>query len=41
MDDLQAAISKAELAVFATPENHPDYAQWLNNLANMLSDQYS
>ena len=41
MNDLQAAISKAELAVSLTPENHPDRAEWLNALASrsILSDE--
>ena len=38
MDDLQMAISKAELAVSATPEDHPNRAGKLHNLAMMLSD---
>ena len=38
MHDLEAAISKAELAVSATPENHPDQATLLNNLGLMLLD---
>ena len=40
MDDLQAAISKAELAASATPEDHPDKALVLINISNMLSDRY-
>lgn len=41
MDDLQAAISKAELAVSATLENHPDRAGRLHNLAINLLDRYN
>ena len=41
MDDSQAAISKTELAVSATPEDHADQAELLNNLACMLSDRYN
>lgn len=40
IDDLQAAISRAELAVSATPENYPDRAVRLNSIAIMLSDRY-
>ena len=32
MDSIEVAISKAEQAVSATPEDHPDRAGLLNNL---------
>lgn len=41
MDDLQAAIAKAELAVSITPQIHPNRAERLNNLAKTLSNQYN
>lgn len=34
------AISKAELALSATPEDHPDRARRLDNLVITLSDRY-
>ena len=40
MDDLRAAISKAELVLSTTPEDHPDRGGRLNNLASILSDRY-
>lgn len=39
MEDLQAAILKAELAVSTTPVDHPDRAGRLIILAKMLSDR--
>jgi hypothetical protein len=36
MADLEEAIRKAEQAVDATPEGHPDPAGHLNNLGNKL-----
>ena len=41
MYDLEAAISKAGLAVSATPEDYPDRAAWLYNLEVYLSHQYN
>ncbi len=41
MNDLQAAISKAEQAVSATLENHPYRVGYLNNLAIQLLDRYN
>lgn len=41
MDDLHAAIAKADLSFSTTPEDHPDQAGWINNLANRLSDRYN
>ena len=41
MHDLEAAISKGELAVSATPEDYPDRAALLNNLGKSLSDRYN
>lgn len=40
MDDLEAAISKAELAVFITPIDHPGRGIFLYNLGNNLSIRY-
>ena len=40
MDELQAEISKARLAVSSTPEDRPDRAEWLNKLASMLSQRF-
>ncbi|RWA04516.1 hypothetical protein EKO27_g10588 [Xylaria grammica] len=37
---LKEAISKAREAVKATPDSHPDLANRLNNLSNMLFNQY-
>lgn len=39
INDLQAAILKAELTVSMTPKNHPDRAEGLNTLVNLLSDR--
>lgn len=41
MHNLNEAISKANLAVFATSEDHLDQRICLNNLGAMLSDWYS
>ena len=41
MDDLHAAISKTELAVSATAEDHPDRASRLNSLGTKLLDRYN
>ena len=41
MNDLETAISKAELAVSTTPKNHSDLATLLNNLGRNLSDRYN
>jgi hypothetical protein len=40
MANLEAAISKADMGVSATPENHPDWAVNLNNLGNKLLRRY-
>ncbi|KAI9863865.1 MAG: hypothetical protein M1813_003517 [Trichoglossum hirsutum] len=40
MEDLEEAIRKAEQAVKATPEGHPDLATWLSNLGNMLERRF-
>ena len=40
MNDLQAAIFKAELAVSITSEDHPDQAGRLSNLGIRLLDRY-
>src|SRR2546421_9846945 len=40
MEDLEEAIRKAEEAVKATPEDHPDLAGRLNNLGNKLERRY-
>src|SRR5437762_1771972 len=40
MEDLEEAIRKAEGAVKATPQDHPDLAGRLNNLGNMLESRY-
>lgn len=41
MDNMELAISKAELAVSATPEDHSDRARRLNNLGIMLFYRYN
>ncbi len=41
MDNLEAAISRAELAVSTTPEDHPDRAEWLDDLENRLFNRYN
>lgn len=38
MRDLEAAISKAELAVLTTSDNHPAREIWLSNLGIKLLD---
>lgn len=40
MDDLQTAISKSELAVCTTSEDHPGRAEMLNILTDMLSKRF-
>ncbi|KAF8416573.1 CHAT domain-containing protein [Tirmania nivea] len=40
MEDLEAAITRLQVTVEATPEAHPDRAKWLNNLGNYLSLRY-
>lgn len=40
MNNIETAISEAELALSTAPEDHPDRARWLNNLGIMLSDRY-
>lgn len=40
INDLEAAISKAELAVPITPEDNRNRAGFSNNLGNILSDRY-
>lgn len=40
MDDLESAISQLKLAVFITPQDHPDRAIWLSNLGIRLSSRY-
>lgn len=39
--DLETAISRAELALSLTPEDHPDRAKGLGNLGIMLSYRYN
>ena len=41
MHDLEAAISKVELAVSTTPEDHPHQAERLGNLGTILSARYN
>ena len=41
MDNIEVAISKAELEVLTTPEDHPNRIGVLNNLGLMLSDRYN
>lgn len=36
MEDLEEAIKRAQEAVAATPDDHPNQAPMLNNLGNML-----
>lgn len=40
MDDLEAAIWRAKVAVSATSEDNSNKALMLNNLATMLSTRY-
>src|SRR5687767_13470257 len=41
IEDLNEMILYNEQAVSATPDNHPDLARRLNDLANQLGDKYS
>ena len=41
MDDLEAAISKTELAFSITFVNDPDRAVWLSIHVDILSDRYN
>lgn len=41
IDDLEAAISKSELAVSITPVDHWARAERLNNLGDRLAGQYN
>ena len=38
MDNMEATISKAELTVSSTPEDHSDGVTMLNNPEKMLAD---
>ena len=40
IDDLHAAITKAEIAVSTTPKNHPNRAEQLSTLVGMQLDRY-
>lgn len=40
MYDLEAAISKAKLAVSTTPEDHADRPRLIHNQGIMLSNRY-
>lgn len=40
MDDLDASILRAEMAISAIPKDYPHQAVMLNNLSNALSTRY-
>ncbi|EJT69155.1 hypothetical protein GGTG_13264 [Gaeumannomyces tritici R3-111a-1] len=40
MDDLNRAVEVANMAVDATPQNHPNRAGWLSNLGNHLGRRF-
>jgi hypothetical protein len=40
MDDLNRAIELANMAVEATPPNHPDRAGWVTNLGSLLGRRF-
>ncbi|KAH8710127.1 hypothetical protein GQ44DRAFT_439557 [Phaeosphaeriaceae sp. PMI808] len=40
MDDLNCAVEVADMAVNATPQDHPDRAAILNNLGNLLGTRF-
>ncbi|KAK6502499.1 hypothetical protein TWF506_003080 [Arthrobotrys conoides] len=40
MDDLNRAVEAADMAVTATPQDHPDRAACLNNLGNRLGTRF-
>lgn len=41
IDDLEASILRAEMAIPAIPKDYPHQAVMLNNLSNTLSTQYN